>query len=145
MQLVESSVRPFQIDLLFLGPPSQIFGVGRSTRKRKKNDSLPAFSKRVAKLSLQLHLTIDLPFSTVELRFTVTLGQAKSLPVAISAFHDLYRNYSNYCPLFLIIQFFCFFNSINQNCGSVGPEKQQINLEWPYVESGGSGLGTRLT
>jgi len=52
-----------------------------------KKNSLQAFSKRVAKLSLQLHLTIDLPFSTVELRFTFTLDQAKSLPVAISAFH----------------------------------------------------------
>ena len=40
-----------------------------------------------AKLSLQFHLNIDLPFSTVELRFTVILDQAKSLPVAISAFH----------------------------------------------------------
>ena len=29
-------VRPFQIDLLFLGPPSQKLGVGRSTWKRKK-------------------------------------------------------------------------------------------------------------
>jgi len=92
-----------------------------------------SFSKRVAKLSLQLHLTIDLPFSTVELRFTVTLGQAKSLPRRHQRFpRGLYRNYSNYGPLFLIIQFFCFFNSVNQNCGSVGPEKQQINLEWPY-------------
>ena len=26
---------------------------------------------------------------------------------------------------------FLFFNSVDQNCGSVGPEKQQINLEWP--------------
>ena len=80
-------VRPFQIDLLFLGPPSQKFGVGRSTWKWKKWISLKNLSKRVAKLLLQLHLTIDLPFSTVELRFTVTLNQAKLLTVTNSAFN----------------------------------------------------------
>ena len=29
--------RPYQIDFLFLGPPSQKFWVGRSTWKRKEN------------------------------------------------------------------------------------------------------------
>jgi len=76
-------------------------------------------------LLLQLHLTTDLLFCTVELYFTVTLGQAKLLPVAISALHVV-------CTVIILIMafisnytIFCFFNSVNQNCGSVGPEKQQ--------------------
>ena len=96
-------------------------------------NSLPAFSKRVAKLSLQLHLTIDLPFSTVELCFTVTLGQAKSLPVAISTFHVVCTVIILIMALiFLIIQFF-IFSAWSIKIVGRSAEKQQINLEWPKL------------
>ena len=99
-------------------------------KKKKRNiikNSLPAFSKRVAKLSLQLHLTIDLPFSTVELRFTVTLSQAKLLPCRHQCFPcGLYRNYSNYGPLFLIIQFFVFSTRSIKIVGWSGPRNNKL-------------------
>ena len=91
---------------------------------------LPTFSSRVAKLLLQLHLTIDLPFTTVEPCFTVTLGHAKSLPVAMLRNSLPCASYVYYWAK--IIMIFFLFLSDNRNSGSVGPEKQQINLEWPY-------------
>ena len=95
-------------------------------------NSLPAFSKNVAKLSLQLYLTIDPSFLQCGTPLHCYTRPSKVATCRHQCFpRGLYHNYSNYGPLFLIIQFFCFFNSVNQNCGSVGPEKQQINLEWP--------------
>jgi len=81
----------------------------------------------VAKLSLQLHLTIDLPFSTVELRFTVILGQAKSATHRHQRFpHGLYRNYSNYGPLFLIIIFFVFSSRSIKIVGRLGLRNNKL-------------------
>ena len=83
-----------------------------------------SLSRRVTKLSLQFHSSIGRPFSTVELRFTVTLDHAKSLSPLALAFHVV-------CTVIISIKsiisnhaIFCIFISVNENCGSVGPEKQ---------------------
>jgi len=97
-------------------------------KKKKKNiikKLISSFSKRVAKLSLQLHLTIDLPFSTVELRcYTrpskVATRRHQRFP------RGLYRNYSNYCPLFLIIQFFVFSTRSIKIVGRSGPRNNKL-------------------
>ena len=80
--------------------------------------SLPNFSSRVQKLLLQLHLTINLPSTTVEPRFTAVLGQAKSPPVAMLCLSFpcvlnhillyLLHVYSNYTKI-------SYFQSVNQN------------------------------
>ena len=119
-------MRPFQIDLLSLGPPSQKFGVGRSTWKRKKNDSLPAFSKSgkvIAPIALNYWPSFQhcgAPLHCYTRPSKVAIRRHQHFP------HDLYRNYSNSGPLFLIIQFFVFSTQSIKIVGRSGPRNNKL-------------------